>query len=978
MADVWDELALLQSSPSTAASEPVAPAIPTAQPTSYSLGQLGFDIPAAAATAGAGLLDVLSLPVTAAARGLGASPEEARYFALSKELAKAKTDLAQQLDVRPDTLPQEAMSFLAPSPLSKAKVASQLGTNLLSYLGFKGAQYVAPESTTTQILGAALAPSAITRATGLARATIPAARQSLGIITGNEAALQRAANEAVLKTLGTEGTQRLAEAIGPGATYGTGGVPLTLAEIAQTPSSALGQLTRQTNTAEGALLLTPAAQARQEALTQALGEIGTTPQTGEFPLLLQDAAAAAAAKKAASESSLAQSLGLTPEFKAATTMERGQSLLEGLLGREKQVKQTANVAWSQYEKESKSTKLDVKDALTEALNTFDNYGALSKADTSKSSRRIMATVRDIVENKNGFATVGDIQDLRAAAGRAATKASGINNTEQSLMKKLRESIDTAGLKYAYEQDIGVPGGLPGTAATASDLNALGKLSKAIEATRTRYQTFGEDVVGSLLKVRKNKLTTKASDVLNKVLAKPENVQEIIGKFGSKSDEALTVRAEFLSRLEKANNPTEFLGKHQDTARSIFKNDYSNVAKYAQSVGQKSPLENYANITDSMIPKKIFSNVRETDAFVKQFKGTLAHDFAKSRFLTSAVLTKGGDPIQKLNQNKAIANKLFGRDTSLVESILKDKVIADSPTKLATLATKGQSWTAQMRTAYGAMLSSRGLVDMMKKGLVPTGITGAALGITLGPAGAFTSAVLGSAAGYAIQRIGNLRESQLNALESQIYANPRLLQLASAKPTPENTKRFADALMKSGIIGGETEEAISQQETQSNVWDELAALDNEIQSFKGTTEAPITTNTKIGKQNISIPTGESYAPPELVKAVIKAESAGKADAVSSKGAQGLMQLMPKTAKELGVDPTDPIANVEGGSRYLQQLISKYKSQDIALAAYNWGPGNIDKAISKLKARDKEVTWENIRKLSNVPLETRMYVSKVLKA
>jgi hypothetical protein len=169
-----------------------------------------------------------------------------------------------------------------------------------------------------------------------------------------------------------------------------------------------------------------------------------------------------------------------------------------------------------------------------------------------------------------------------------------------------------------------------------------------------------------------------------------------------------------------------------------------------------------------------------------------------------------------------------------------------------------------------------------------------------------------------------------------------------------------------------EEIPAQEISQSSVWDELSALEQSPQ-------LPQESDTiQTNKQNISIPTGEQYAPPSLVKAVINVESAGKPDAVSSKGATGLMQLMPKTAKSLGVDPTDPVANVEGGSRYLQQLISKYGSQDIALAAYNWGPGNIDKAISKLKARDKAITWENIRKLSNVPLETRMYVNKVLKA
>jgi hypothetical protein len=134
--------------------------------------------------------------------------------------------------------------------------------------------------------------------------------------------------------------------------------------------------------------------------------------------------------------------------------------------------------------------------------------------------------------------------------------------------------------------------------------------------------------------------------------------------------------------------------------------------------------------------------------------------------------------------------------------------------------------------------------------------------------------------------------------------------------------------------------------------------------------------EVGKQNISIPTGEKYAPPELVKAVIQVESAGKPNAVSSKGAGGLMQLMPATARQLGVaDRFDPEQNVEGGSRYLQQMITKY-GKKIGVAAYNWGPHNVDKAIKKVKLNKKDITWENILKTVKVPAETRLYVNKVL--
>ena len=114
--------------------------------------------------------------------------------------------------------------------------------------------------------------------------------------------------------------------------------------------------------------------------------------------------------------------------------------------------------------------------------------------------------------------------------------------------------------------------------------------------------------------------------------------------------------------------------------------------------------------------------------------------------------------------------------------------------------------------------------------------------------------------------------------------------------------------------------------------------------------------------VNTASGRYRLDPDLVNSVIKAESGFNVRAVSPKGARGLMQLMPGTASQLGVSNTfDPQANVEGGTKYLRELLERYNFDLVkALAAYNAGP-------------------QRVEQFGGVPpyYETRAYVARIVK-
>lgn len=509
------------------------------------------------------------------------------------------------------------------------------------------------------------------------------------------------------------------------------------------------------------------------------------------------------------------------------------------------------------------------------------------------------------------------------------------------LEKTGQQLDITQSFYSLADDIAKSEGVEGMGSARNILqNVAGKGNVKV------YKTEDGRFIANLDSLQK--LRSSAGEYASKM---PGTSQaRVLRRFVNKLDEILDSEA------------TEMMGIAPENAEA-----YRNAISKTRDLKQKfkgSWIEDLADqsIDEKVVYRKLLQNKNNAEVYVKAFKDN-PEMMAVARNAVAETVSKSTNPLKTWRSVRQSAKQVLSQEHySDLEQAIKLAARRQQITERVKLSSPGQPTTAPRRTMMEYLNASLQNPAGGEKIATQAAVVGFVTSLVDPTLSATAFLTTGASMGGKALAIRN--KKAISELLSLAAANPQLARELTKEASEETFKRLQSLAYttKSAITpnlnkkGGKKEKAeiISLgTETAPKVSEPVKKA--EIEAFSA--------------DNARLASLIDEQPP-LVRAVIAQESDGKQSAISSKGARGLMQVMPIHGERLGLDLSDPIQNVQAGRLILREEMDRYKSLPLALAAYNAGSPEVNRAIRKAKSR----SWVEVKK--HLPQETRDYVPMVL--
>lgn len=740
----------------------------------------------------------------------GEAPQD--YYAQELAKVQAVKDIGEEATQQAGLARwSEGLGFVAPFPGGKAetlfnirKPLAEAGLGLASYFGSELGQYATNESPYGSAAGAILAPGLTQLAAGGGRRLASAIGEPISLLRGGEEAIAKEASKEILERAGTEGAARLAIAQQLETPLMSPlGMPMTAAEVAQTPGLAAYQYL-MSEPERGGQILTDALTARREAQRLALGELGTQPQKGELAEAIRLTAAEQGALKA-EEATKAIDLdiaSMTPaaiEEPSKLVKTLGADLVASIRSAGEEAKTAGRVAFKNPE---------VYNVNVDVSNIGKDISGLVKSwrrDPSQriGDNRVIRAIKDLkgLDVKDAEflgvkpqAPIGKLHDIQVELGKVLAKGKANERTpEQALALSIYKYID------------GVVEKAPGSE----------KLFEAKAKWKNYFDNFVYDRergVQSPLKAALKKSPEKVVPSLAKESASVEALQK--AGIGTKQIETLKL-SEFMN-LKTPQDKLKWIEKNRPALSGAdFWQRIENAASTLKTTQAPTKLAEYAKIEEGAIPRQVFSDASRARKFMQEAQGTRLPDLARGKFV-EMLQTGKGTMADRLAAQKKVAKIIFEDTYPQLEKVVADIEGAALPERLKQLATGKQSITGQKRTTAGAIADRRTLLKFAQNStLISTMVGGLVGGITgAGAIGAMIGAGVGGLAATGVGRKGKAVEDELNRVINKMLADPKLIDMSAAPPTKKNVEEWFKQAARLGYFGSKA--------TQTTDADELEA------------------------------------------------------------------------------------------------------------------------------------------------------------